>query len=138
MKQKTTLLLQLIAKKSALPEGFFTADAKEMGAEKNAAKLCRQQVEDGTLYRVRAGQSTYAYFRTQAMANAYLHQHRGAVLAKAATRISFESKAPKLTRCSAEIVHTAQTRYINRPWVDARAVSVQFQRIGQPGFSMSI
>lgn len=41
-------------------------------------------------------------------------------------------------KCSAEPIHTASTRYINRPWIDLRAVIVPMRRIGQPDFSMSI
>jgi hypothetical protein len=58
--EKSALLLQLIAQKSATAEGFFTADAKQFNAEKNAAKVCRQQLADGALFRVRANQTMYA------------------------------------------------------------------------------
>jgi hypothetical protein len=94
--EKTALLLQLIAEKSATAEGFFTADAKQFNAETSAAKVCRQQLADGTLFRVRANQTMYAYFRTQVMANAYLRQHQNTLLAKAATKLSFAPKEAKI------------------------------------------
>jgi hypothetical protein len=58
--ENSALLLQLIAEKSATAEGFFTADAKQFNAEKSAAKVCRQQLADGALFRVRANQTMYA------------------------------------------------------------------------------
>lgn len=131
-------LLQLIAEKSATAEGFFTADAKAIGAEKNAAKKCREHVAAGVLFRVRAGQTTYAHFTTQAMANAYMHRHRDTVLARAAATLSFAPKAVKPPKVVAEPIHTPQTRYISRMMPEHNAVVVPYRRIGQPGFSMSI
>lgn len=45
---------------------------------------------------------------------------------------------PPAPRADAEPIHTAQTRYSSRPWVDLRAVTAPYRRIGQPGWSMSI
>jgi hypothetical protein len=138
--EKSALLLQLIAEKSATAEGFFTADAKQLSAEKNIAKVCRQQLADGTLFRVRANQTMYAYFRTQVMANTYMREHQNALLAKAATKLSFEPKQTKANphKAVAEPIYTAQTRYIRQMMPDRHHVEVPFLRIGQPGFSMSI
>jgi hypothetical protein len=138
--EKSALLLQLIAQKSATAEGFLTADAKQLNAEKNAAKVCRQQLADGALFRVRANQTMYAYFKTQVMANAYLRQHQNALLAKAATKLSFEPKEAKTKpqKVIAQPIYTAQTRYIRQMMPDRHHVEVPFLRIGQSGFSMSI
>ena len=137
MRQKTILLLQLIAAKAATPEGFFTADARVMQSEKNAAKQCRRLVDEGTLFRERVNQKTFGYFATQALANAYMSQHRDAVLAQKSSNMSFAPKADRPCR-AVEVVHTAQTRYLSRPWVDPRAVTAPYRRIGQSGWSMSI
>jgi hypothetical protein len=109
MRQKTALLLQLIAEKAATPGGFFTADARAMQSEKNAAKQCRKQVEDGTLFRERVNQKTFGYFATQALANAYMSQHRGALLAKTASNMSFAPKADKPCR-AVEIIRPAHIK----------------------------
>ena len=139
MKTKTIILRQLIADKAATPDGFFTADARVLQSEKNAAKICRQLVEAGKLFRVRAGQTTYAHFTTQTAANSWMQRHRAAVLAKAKTTISFAPKKQPAAKSTAEIVHTANTLYSTRMMGPGRyEASIPRQRIGSAGFSMSI
>lgn len=103
------LLLQLIAEKAATPGGFFTADARVMQSEKNAARQCRQLVEDGKLFRERVNQKTFGYFATQAIANAYMSQHRDAVLAQKSSNMSFAPKADKPCR-AVEIIRPAHIK----------------------------
>ena len=138
MRQKTILLLQLIAEKAATPQGFFTADARVMNSEKNAAKQCRQQVEDGKLFRERVNQKTFGYFATQALANAYMSQHREAMLAQKSSNMSFAPKADKPCR-AVEIIRPAHVKtQVYAPPAPRNQVNVPFLRIGQPGFAMTI
>lgn len=109
--EKKALLLQLIAVNAATAGGFFTAHAKRIDAVKNATSVCRDMAEAGLLIRLRTNKSTYGYFSTQALADAYWRQHRNDVLQRAATLIAFAPRVPK-QRPVVEIVKPAhvQTR----------------------------
>lgn len=160
------VLRALILEKAATPQGHTACDCKHLPNYKNSAKVRTQMVAAGLLHKAKVPTHFPRYFTTaEAVAHfiattppktnedtlAYLRA-RYAAKAKTVVKKPRAVKPPpevkvvrpdytkpaKPAKCSAEPIHTASTRYINRPWIDLRAVSVPMRRIGQPGFSMSI
>lgn len=132
------LLRQLVAQKAPTPEGFALADAKHL-ATQTTPKYCSQQVALGLLFKGKVGHSLIRYFSTAHAARQFEIDNKKPVLIAPSKPVKcMQDKAPAGPCKATEPIHTANTRYSSRPWVDPRAVSVPYRRIGQPGFSMSI
>ena len=155
--EKSALLGKTIRANAATPAGFDVTDCPKGGTMKAAHQRCRLMIQRGELFKARANYRLIRYFDTQAAATAFVRanftseavKRTAPAVALKPSKLTYSEihflrsakgkpKAQPAPRPDAEIVHTAQTRYSSTMMTDRYAVSVPYQRIGQPGWAMSV
>lgn len=126
------LLVQLVAEKSATPEGFALGDAKHLQTQ-YTQKLCQRQVAKGVLFRGCIGPMLVRFFSTAQAARQFETSNRQDWLVpkKATFHISSKPKPQPAPRPDAVTVHTVHTIYTSRATPPGRfSVEVPMQRMG--------
>jgi hypothetical protein len=142
--QKGEHLLAAILAGASTPHGFAIADRPKYTSFDVTQNRCNALANAGALFKVKPPAGYVRYFTTEAamqLFRAGFPAREVLAAAKKRTlglRVTRKPYSPPAPRYNAEIVHTADTRYTTTTWIDSRAVTVPYQRIGAAGWSMSI
>lgn len=126
------LLVQLVAEKSATPEGFAFSDARHLQTQ-YTQKHCQRQVAKGLLFKGTINSMLVRHFSTAQAARLFEMSNRQDWLTpkKPTFHISSKPKPQPAPRPDAVTVHTVHTIYTSRATPPGRfSVEVPMQRMG--------
>jgi hypothetical protein len=156
--EKKVQLQSLIAKNGVTANGFNPHHGLKFHARPQM--VCERMVANGVLFRAEPGRYKIRYFLTKQDADVFHAKNKrcipvpgveksvpvksvkSAVLktpkVASAQQVQTVTWQPKPKAAPAVIIGLDTCKRSISSWVDVRAVSVPFLRIGDPGFSMSI